>query len=87
MYSLKMRLCADYVKYYLLSSVFNRQIAEIMSSRVKMPKVNQIELSKTLVPLPPLAEQKRIVARLEELLVVCEKLKMTLCAFRHCQLL
>ena len=28
-----------------------------------------------IIPLPPLAEQKRIVAKLEEILPLCERLK------------
>ena len=40
-----------------------------------MPKINQSIVRNTLIPLPPLAEQKRIVAKLEELLPLCERLK------------
>ena len=40
-----------------------------------MSNLNHTILSKMPVPLPPLAEQKRIVAKLEELLPLCDKLK------------
>jgi len=75
MYPLNTNINKKYLLYYLLSDGFNFQIAEAMSSRVKMPKINQTELMKVLLPLPPLAEQERIVERLEELLAVCERLK------------
>ena len=75
MYPLNTNINRKYLLYYLLSDGFNFQIAEAMSSRVKMPKINQTELIKVLLPLPPLAEQKRIVARLEELLPLCERLR------------
>lgn len=37
--------------------------------------ISQDSMKKFLLPLPPLAEQKRIVAKLEELLPLCEGLK------------
>ena len=40
-----------------------------------MKNISQDIIKNTLIPLPPLAEQKRIVARLEELLPLCEGLK------------
>ena len=67
------QLC-DYVYGYLSSPFYGSEI----ESRVTGTAVRQLpgkELSKFLVPLPPLAEQKRIVARLKELLPLCDALK------------
>ena len=38
------------------------------------PNLNLGKVQSTLIPLPPLAEQKRIVAAIEQLLPLCEKL-------------
>ena len=73
MYPLSTEMHSKYALLYLLSDTFNKQVSAICSSRVKMPKINQEELSTILVPLPPLAEQHRIVAKIEELLPKVEE--------------
>ena len=43
-----------------------------------MPKVNQTTLVSLPIPLPPLAEQHRIVAKVDELMTLCDRLEDSL---------
>ena len=53
-----------------------RQIrTEVEARGTAMPGLSSITLHQMIIPLPPLAEQKRIVAKLEEILPLCERLK------------
>ena len=67
MYPLKTPINKEYLLRYILSDSFNAQVATAMSSRVKMPKINQAELSKVLIPVPPIQEQNRIANKIKEL--------------------
>ena len=67
MYPLKTSINKEYLLRYILSDLFNAQLATAMSSRVKMPKINKVELSKVLIPVPPIQEQNRIVNKIKEL--------------------
>ena len=64
----------DWLIKCLQSSVIQSQIADA-TTKVGQPKLAIKRIQELLVPLPPLAEQKRIVARLQELLPMCERLK------------
>lgn len=65
-----------YIDYVLKSPMTrNYYMASASGTSESMPKINQKTVSFTLVPLPPLAEQKRIVEKLEQLLPLCDHLK------------
>ena len=46
-----------------------------LSTGTSVPQINNKDIDPLLIPLPPLEEQKRIVAKLEEILPLCERLK------------
>ena len=64
---------AQYVVYYL-KSPYADFVVNSVTYGVKMPRVGTDTMIELLIPLPPLAEQKRIVAKLEQLLPLCERL-------------
>ena len=64
----------EYLKQYLMTPI----TVAILTSRqrgIGVKHINVADVCSLPVPLPPLAEQKRIVARLEEMLPMCERLK------------
>ncbi|HFU4463884.1 TPA: restriction endonuclease subunit S [Streptococcus suis] len=58
---------AEFIKYCMVSPFYYFNIVKSVYG-VKMPRVNLNFLNSTLLPLPPLAEQKRIVAQIERAL-------------------
>lgn len=61
-----------YLFYFLLS--YRKDFIK-MGAGGAQPNISKEKIVNTTIPLPPLAEQKRIVAKIEELLPLCDKLK------------
>lgn len=63
-----------YLFYWLRSKNFEAEVAERMKG-VAYPAINDGEFRRCPVPLPPTAEQKRIVTKVDELMALCDQLE------------
>lgn len=63
---------ADYLKVIFESDFYRKHIRE-MSQGTNINNVKETYITEFVIPLPPLAEQKRIVAKIEELLPLIDR--------------
>lgn len=69
-------LDTDFV-YFAMSSIQSRDFLRARASGTSgtMPKINQKTLISLPVPIPPLKEQRRIVAKIKQLMELCDTLE------------
>lgn len=65
---------AHYLRWLLKRPSFIKHVNEL-SYGVKMPRLGTMDALKSIHPLPPITEQKRIVAKIDELMALCDKLE------------
>ena len=77
---IRVRLSPDvslrFVHLFCISPAARSYFSEnAVGAQKTMPKINQTILRSLPIPLPPLAEQHRIVAKVDELMALCDRLK------------
>ena len=68
-------LSRKYLLWFFKSAYFIENGVKSFTGTAGQQRIHKDYLSHCVFPLPPLAEQRRIVERLEELLAMCERMK------------
>jgi type I restriction enzyme S subunit len=67
----------DMLSFFINSFYGRKYIGSVVSQQVGQANVNGTKLSQMPIPLPPLAEQRRIVAEVERRLSIADKIAKT----------
>jgi len=65
--------CNDFIEEFLNSPIFRKALDDVSTTTIN--QITQSNLKNSIVPLPPIAEQKRIVAKIDQLMTLCDKLE------------
>lgn len=66
---------SKYLNLLMQSNLIKETIFSFAKEAISQASINQTQISLLLTPLPPQAEQHRIVAKVDELMVLCDQLK------------
>lgn len=88
---MKVRISAEINVRFVHLAMLSKPCRDYMRTRASgtsgsMPKINQGVLKGLPIPVPPIAEQDRIVAKVDELIAICDTLKARLKAAQTTQI-
>ncbi|AHV35870.1 hypothetical protein AI20_11915 [Aeromonas hydrophila YL17] len=82
----KRDFCSHFISLAMDTSYVRNQIEQPIRSTSGVKNINSTEISNLIIPVPPLLEQHRIVAKVNELMVICDQLKSRLQTSQQTQL-
>ena len=69
------RMSINFIKFFF-ETIIARNLS--ISFGTAIPNLSAQQINETLIPVPPLAEQHRIVAKVDELMALCDQLEVSL---------